>query len=82
MYINVVELGDGVYGAEAAAQKYFKKSANKLSRQNAALMATALPNPLIYKLKSPSGYMYNRSNWVMRQMNNLGGEGILREWYE
>tara|TARA_B110000503_G_C7145554_1_gene412766 strand:+ start:274 stop:921 length:648 start_codon:yes stop_codon:yes gene_type:complete len=82
VYINVVELGAGVYGAEAAAQKYFKKSAKKLSSQNAALMATALPNPIIYKLKSPSGYMYKRSNWVLRQMNNLGGEGILREWYE
>lgn len=82
VYINVVELGEGVFGAEAAAQKYFKKSAKKLSRQNAALMATALPNPLIYKLKSPSGYMLKRSNWVLRQMNNLGGEGILVEWYE
>jgi monofunctional biosynthetic peptidoglycan transglycosylase len=82
VYINVVELGEGVYGVEAAGQKYFKKSAKNLSRQNAALIATALPNPLIYKLKSPSGYMHKRSNWVLRQMNNLGGEGILREWYE
>ncbi|MDC1452373.1 monofunctional biosynthetic peptidoglycan transglycosylase [Vicingaceae bacterium] len=82
VYINVVELGKGVYGVEAAAQKYFKKSTKKLSRQNAALIATALPNPLIYKLKSPSGYMHKRANWVLRQMNNLGGEGILREWCE
>jgi len=82
VYINVVELGEGVYGVEAAAQNYFKKSAKKLSRNNAALMATVLPNPLIFKLKSPSAYMQKRSNWVLRQMNNLGGEGILREWYE
>lgn len=82
VYINVVELGEGVYGVEAAAQNYFKKSANKLNRSEAALMATVLPNPLIFKLKSPSAYMRKRSNWVLRQMNNLGGEGILREWYE
>ena len=82
VYVNVVELGEGVYGAEAAAQKYFKKSANKLSRSDAALMATALPNPLIYKLKKPSGYMLERQQWVLRQMRNLGGEALLSEWYE
>ena len=82
VYVNVVELGEGVYGAEAAAQKYFKKSANKLSRSDAALMATALPNPLIYKLKKPSGYMLKRQQWVLRQMRNLGGEALLSEWYE
>lgn len=82
VYVNVVELGEGVYGAEAAAQKYFNKSANKLSRAEAALMATALPNPLIYKLKKPSTYMYKRQQWVLRQMRNLGGEGLLMEWYE
>ena len=82
VYVNVVELGEGVYGAEAAAQKYFKKSANKLSRAEAALMATALPNPLIYKLKKPSAYMFKRQQWVLRQMRNLGGEGLLSEWYE
>lgn len=82
VYMNVVELGEGVYGVEAAGHKYFKKSASKLSRGEAALMATALPNPLIYKLKKPSAYMLKRSNWVLRQMNNLGGEGILLEWYE
>ncbi len=82
VYINVVELGEGVYGAEAAAQVYFNKSAMKLNRNDAALMATVLPNPLVYKLKSPSAYMKNRSNWVLRQMNNLGGEGIISEWYE
>ena len=82
VYINVVELGEGVYGAEAAAQNYFKKPAEKLTRNDAALMATVLPNPLVYKLKSPSAYMKKRSNWVLLQMNNLGGEGILSEWYE
>ena len=82
VYVNVVELGEGVYGAEAAVQKYFNKSANKLSRAEAAVMATALPNPLIYKLKKPSAYMYKRQQWVLRQMRNIGGEGLLSEWYE
>ncbi|NIX75105.1 monofunctional biosynthetic peptidoglycan transglycosylase [Microvirga sp. c23x22] len=47
VYLNVAEWGDGVFGAEAAAQKYFRKSASSLSRREAALLATALPNPLV-----------------------------------
>lgn len=46
-YLNIVEWGEGVFGAEAAAQKYFRKSARNLSRREAALLATALPNPLV-----------------------------------
>jgi monofunctional biosynthetic peptidoglycan transglycosylase len=82
VYINVVELGEGVYGIEAASQNYFKKSASKLSRIEAALVATSLPNPLFYSLAKPKAYMQKRKLWVLRQMNNLGGEGILSEWYE
>jgi monofunctional biosynthetic peptidoglycan transglycosylase len=47
VYLNVAEWGDGVFGAEAAAQKYFRKSARNLTRREAALLATALPNPLV-----------------------------------
>lgn len=82
VYVNVVELGEGVYGVEAAAQKWFKKPAAELTRNDAALIATSLPNPLFYKLKKPSAYMYKRQQWVLRQMRNLGGEGILSGWYE
>jgi monofunctional biosynthetic peptidoglycan transglycosylase len=46
------------------------------------LVATSLPNPLFYSLAKPKSYMQKRKLWVLRQMNNLGGEGILSEWYE
>ena len=82
VYINVVELGEGVYGIEAASQNYFKKSASKLTKIEAALVATSLPNPLFYVLAKPNAYMIKRKFWVLRQMNNLGGESILSEWYE
>ncbi|MBL4707236.1 MAG: monofunctional biosynthetic peptidoglycan transglycosylase [Flavobacteriales bacterium] len=82
VYVNVVELGEGVYGVEAAAQSYFKKSANQLTKQEAALMATVLPNPLLFRLGKPSAYMVKRKHWVMRQMKNLGGERLTIHWYE
>lgn len=82
VYCNVVEMGKGVYGVEAASKKFFKKSASKVNRSQAALLATALPNPLKFKLNSPGSYQLNRQQWVMRQMRNLGGEQILLNWYE
>lgn len=82
VYCNVVELGEGTYGVESASIKVFKKSASSISRSQSALIATVLPNPIKFKLSSPSGYMYQRQAWIMRQMNNLGGEQILAEWYE
>jgi len=82
VYMNVVELGEGVYGIEAASQNYFKKSASKLTKIEAALVSTSLPNPLFYALAKPNAYMIKRKFWVLQQMNNLGGEGILSEWYE
>ncbi len=55
VYLNVAEWGDGIFGAEAAAQKYFRKSAKNLTRQEAALLAKALPNPLLRNPGRPSG---------------------------
>lgn len=81
VYVNVIELGPGIYGVEQAAQTYFKKSAKKLSWNEAALIAVALPNPIRYRLSAPSSYMYQRKNWVLRQMNNLGGETLVQDWY-
>ena len=73
VYLNVVELGDGIYGVEAASQYYFKKSAKNLSKAEAAMLAAVLPSPLRYKVKAPSSYVSRRQNWIMRQMSNLGG---------
>ena len=74
VYLNVIEFGDGIYGAEAAAQEFFHTSAKKLSRQQAALLAAVLPNPRKFSVKNPSAYVRKRQNWIIGQMNNLGGE--------
>lgn len=68
IYVNIAEFGYGVYGAEAAAQRYFDKPASKLTRSQAALMAVVLPNPKKMKLDRPGPYMRGRQAWVLRQM--------------
>ena len=70
-YMNVAEMGDGIFGIEEASQKYFNKSAVNLSRQEAALIAASLPNPRRYSVKPVSRYVAIRSGWIVRQMNNL-----------
>lgn len=72
VYLNIVEFGPGVYGAQAAAEKYFHKDAIDLNRYECALMATSLPNPVKYSLAHPGPYMKRRQQWVLRNMNNLG----------
>ena len=79
VYINVAEMGEGVFGIEAAAQKYFNKPALSLSRQEAAMIAACLPNPVKYKVKPASSYVLYRSGWIMRQMNNLDDDPDVRE---
>ena len=69
MYLNVSEMGKGIFGAEAAAQTYFKKPAAKLSRREAAMIAACLPNPKKYSVKPLSNYVARRSGWVSGQMN-------------
>ena len=71
VYLNVIEMGEGIFGIEKAAQQYFNKSAANLSRQEAAMIAACLPAPKIYKVKPVSGYVASRSQFVLRQMNNL-----------
>ncbi|MGC4035629.1 MAG: monofunctional biosynthetic peptidoglycan transglycosylase [Chitinophagaceae bacterium] len=79
VYMNVAEMGDGVFGIEAAAQKYFNKPALNLSRQESAMIAACLPNPAKYKVKPVSPYVAYRSGWIMRQMNNLDNDPDIRE---
>ena len=71
VYLNVIEMGKGIYGAEAAAQSYFKKPAKKLSRREAAMIAACLPNPKKYTVKPVHPHIIGRSGWILRQMNNL-----------
>lgn len=71
LYLNVVEMGEGVFGIEMAARKYFNKSAKSLTKQEAAMIAACLPNPKRYTVKPLSSYVSSRSQFVMRQMINL-----------
>ena len=79
MYLNVSEMGEGVFGIERAANIYFNKSANRLSRQEAALIAACLPNPKRYKVKPASTYVSARSRMIMRQMNFLSPDPDIQE---
>ncbi|MDI5834739.1 monofunctional biosynthetic peptidoglycan transglycosylase [Shewanella xiamenensis] len=72
VYLNIVEFGPGIYGAEAAAKHYFGKSAAKLTRYEASLLAAVLPNPWRYKVSPPSSYVEQRSAWIRKQMRQLG----------
>jgi monofunctional biosynthetic peptidoglycan transglycosylase len=72
VYLNSIEMGDGVYGAEAAAQHWFRKSAKKLSTYEAASIAAILPNPRKYKAVRSSNYVERRKNWIVRQMGYFG----------
>lgn len=79
IYLNIAEFGTGIFGVEAAAQHYFKKSASKLTLQESALLAASLPNPLIYRVKTPSKTMTHRQQWIIRQVQNLGGRQYLNK---
>jgi len=72
VYLNVIEFGNGVYGVEAAAQHFFKKPASKLSKDEAALLAAVLPNPIRFRVDKPSSYVLRRKNWIKRQIGRMG----------
>lgn len=74
VYLNVIEMGKGIFGSEAAAQNYFGKAASKLSRREAAMIAACLPNPKKYSVKPMSNYVAKRTGWVVRQMNFIEGD--------
>ena len=71
VYLNSIEMGDGLYGAEAVAQHHFNTSADKLLQTQSALIAATLPNPLRFSSKNPSPYMYKRQTHILRQMRNI-----------
>ena len=71
VYLNVIEMGKGVFGVEAASQKYFNKPAKKLTRREAAMIAAALPNPKVYTVKPVSPHVSVKNGWIIRQMNYL-----------
>lgn len=72
VYLNVIEIGDGIYGAEAAAKKFFNRRAKQLNDQQCALIAACLPNPLIYKVGQPSKYIQKRQAEILSLMPKMG----------
>ena len=79
VYLNIAEFGLGTYGAEAAAQRFFHKPATRLTRGDAAALAAVLPNPERYSVPAPSRYVQQRREWILDQMQALGGPEMLDE---
>lgn len=78
VYVNIAEFGEGVYGARAAAETFFRKSPARLSPGEAALLAAVLPNPKKLRVDRPSAYVRERQEWILAQMGQLG-PGYLQE---
>jgi monofunctional glycosyltransferase len=71
VYMNVAEMGDGIFGIEAAAQSFFNKPASKLTESEAALIAASLSNPIKFKVDNPSERMRKKQRWIIREMKNI-----------
>lgn len=79
MYLNVSEMGKGVFGIEAASRSYFNKPARKLNRTEAAMIVACLPNPKKIRVKPPSAYVNLRYPQILSQMNNLEPDEDIQE---
>ena len=73
VYLNIAEMGKDVFGVGAASIIFFNKLPIRLTKSEGALIAAVLPNPKRYSIKYPSGYVRSRQQWVMKQMDSLGG---------
>ncbi len=74
VYLNSIEMGNGVYGADAAAQYWFKKNALNLNKDESAAITSILPNPIKYVANPPSAYIAKRKVWVKQQMSFWGNQ--------
>lgn len=74
VYLNVAEMGTGIYGVEAASKAYFKGSASELTTSQAASLAAVLPSPKRYSVIRPSAYVQRRTKWIKQQMRQWGYE--------
>jgi len=81
MYLNVAEMGDMVFGVEAASQVYFRKSAQKLTLSESASIIAVLPNPIKYSVKKPGAYVSERQQQIISLYHSLDGNQYLRELY-
>ena len=76
VYLNIIEWGDGIYGAEAASRTFFRKPASALTRREAALMAAVLPNPLRWSPDKPTRYISSRANMIQQRMTIVARDGL------
>jgi monofunctional glycosyltransferase len=79
MYLNVAEMGKGIFGIQAAATNLFNKTAAALTRNEAAQIAASLPNPKVFTVKPLTRYVASRASNIVRQMNNLEGDPDIKE---
>lgn len=80
VYLNSIEMGDGIYGVQACAKENFGKDASELTQKEAALIAATLPNPLVYDSANPSKYMEKRRKAIVRGMKYLRNSQKDPEW--
>ncbi|WP_199100991.1 monofunctional biosynthetic peptidoglycan transglycosylase [Dyella sp. ASV21] len=78
VYVNIAELGDGIYGVGAASDAFFQQSPARLNPAQSARLAAVLPNPRRLRADRPSAYVQSRANWIQRQMDQLGGPAYLQ----
>lgn len=76
VYLNVAEWGDGIYGAEAAAQARFGKSASELTRREAALLAAVLPSPNKWRVDPPTAYVSGRASTLQQRARVVDNDGL------
>jgi monofunctional biosynthetic peptidoglycan transglycosylase len=79
VHLNIAEFGPGVFGVTAASRRYFDKEPAALTPREAALLAAVLPSPKRLRAERPSAYVERRVDWILGQMNQLGGAGYLKE---
>jgi monofunctional biosynthetic peptidoglycan transglycosylase len=78
VYLNIAEFGRGIFGVGAASEVFFKKPPSKLKPSEAALLAAVLPNPIRLRADRPTSYVYSRRDWILGQMEQLGGTAYLK----
>jgi monofunctional biosynthetic peptidoglycan transglycosylase len=77
VYLNIAEMGERTFGVEAASRRFFRRPAAELTPRQAAMLAAALPNPRVYRADAPLPYLARRREWILRQMEQLGGPAYL-----
>lgn len=79
VYYNIAQFGENIFGVGNASLHFYKKSPEHLSVAESALLAAVLPNPKRFKVNHATGYVLGRKNWIIRQMNSLGGSNYLKD---